>query len=530
MRFRSLFIPLFALLCIAACFGSEKKRVLVGSPIRQKPAILKEFLASLQRLEQTRCTLEYVWIDDNVDALSSDLLKGFQKGCLTKCEILTLESVKMPDAYVCDERTHKWTHALMAKVGAMKDCIIAKAKQEGYDYLFLVDSDIVLHPHTIEQLIEANKEIVSNIFWTRWEPNNVEMPQVWLYDFYTQYAHRWGEEVSQEEQQRRTLAFYDLLRIPGVYAVGGLGACTLISKEALGLGVKFERVPNLMLWGEDRHFCVRAQVLGLSLFVDTHLPAFHIYRESDLARLPYFKSRPAEDGVPKSPRITLSMTLRNEADRYLRRVLGSVKGLIADAVLIDDASTDRSVEIIEEELKEIPHTIIRNSESKFANEVLLRKQQWEETVKTNPDWILNLDADEVLEEGVQESIQELVATTMSDAISFRLFDMWDEMRYRDDTAWSAHFRQWPLLIRYKKGLAYTWKESVQHCGRFPLEVQQFLALPTLMRIKHFGWARASDRAAKYERYKKLDPGFSIGWKAQYDSILDQNPNLVAFLE
>lgn len=65
--------------------------------------------------------------------------------------------------------------------------------------------------------------------------------------------------------------------------VGGLGACTLIRRKALLAGVSFKQLSNLSFWGEDRHFCIRAQALGLSLFVDTHHPAFHLYRESDFA-------------------------------------------------------------------------------------------------------------------------------------------------------------------------------------------------------------------------------------------------------
>src|SRR5690606_16148011 len=46
--------------------------------------------------------------------------------------------------------------------------------------------------------------------------------------------------------------------------------------------VSFSEIKNLSFWGEDRHFCIRAAALGLSLYVDTNYPAYHIYRESDL--------------------------------------------------------------------------------------------------------------------------------------------------------------------------------------------------------------------------------------------------------
>ncbi|WP_328130652.1 hypothetical protein [Peribacillus frigoritolerans] len=77
----------------------------------------------------------------------------------------------------------------------------------------------------------------------------------------------------------RYQSFIRQMRTPGVHKVGGLGACTLISQKALKAGVNFNRIENLSFWGEDRHFCIRAAALGISMYVDTHLPAYHIYRE-----------------------------------------------------------------------------------------------------------------------------------------------------------------------------------------------------------------------------------------------------------
>lgn len=118
--------------------------------------------------------------------------------------------------------------------------------------------------------------------WTKWTSLSVEQPQVWLKDFYTQYEFQPGEKISKEEENRRILAFYQMLRTPGIYEVGGLGACTLISKSAIQKGVSFEKIKNISMRGEDRHFCIRAAALGIDLFVDTHYPAYHIYRLEQL--------------------------------------------------------------------------------------------------------------------------------------------------------------------------------------------------------------------------------------------------------
>ena len=60
------FLTLF-LLCIflsAKTFCNQPK-ILLGSPVCQKPKILKEFLQSLKELNKDGYTMDYFFIDDN---------------------------------------------------------------------------------------------------------------------------------------------------------------------------------------------------------------------------------------------------------------------------------------------------------------------------------------------------------------------------------------------------------------------------------------------------------------------------------
>ena len=61
------------------------------------------------------------------------------------------------------------------------------------------------------------------------------------------------------------------------------GACTLVKRKVLEAGVNYSHIPNIRdaLFGEDRHFCVRAAVHGFELWVDTHVPATHLYTETE---------------------------------------------------------------------------------------------------------------------------------------------------------------------------------------------------------------------------------------------------------
>lgn len=277
---------------ICANDESVKKRVLIGAPIRQKPAILKEFLDSLLELNTYSFTADFCFVDDNVQDESKNLLIEFAKD--SKGRVFISQALSN-DVYICNEQTHYWNEAIIWKVARFKDQIFEFALAHDYDYVFLVDSDIVMHPNTIEQLIMDNKDIVSEIFWTHWQPNSPKSPQVWLYDTFTQYETRYGEQLSADEMHRRHNEFISMLLNPGVYDVGGLGACTLISNQALQKGANFKKIKNLTFWGEDRHFCIRAAALGLDLCVDTHYPAYHIYRESDLAGVAQYKENCRND-------------------------------------------------------------------------------------------------------------------------------------------------------------------------------------------------------------------------------------------
>lgn len=509
---------------------AHQTRILVASPIRQKPAILREFLESLKKLDQKSCTLDYFFIDDNQNEESHHLLNQFALEHASKVTI-NMPSTQDTQPYICDEITHHWNEGLIWKVAAFKDLAIEHALEKEYDYIFLIDSDILLHPYTIEQLLSTRKEIVSNIFWTQWTPGSALLPQVWLSDYYTQYEKAINEEVSSDEAMHRHQRFIAKLRQPGLHEVGGLCACTLVSRQALQKGVRFKRIKNVNFQGEDRHFCIRAVALGFDLFVDTHYPAYHVYRDRDLAEIEGFRvlCRFLRNPQEKKHRLTLSMVVKNEADRYLKQVLKAAREYITDAVIIDDASTDDTVRVCQEALQGIPLRLIKNHESKFSNEVLLRKQQWEETIKTDPEWILALDADEIFEDAFKYKLPHMLDAPF-DAYYFRLFDFWSETEYREDPNWQAHLSFRPFLIRYKPGIEYTWKEASQHCGRFPLNILEFPMCLSELRLKHYGYATEPDRLVKYERYNRLDPKALTEYKELYTSILDKNPHLIQWEE
>lgn len=519
-------------------------RILIGSPIHQKKEILSEFFESLSHLAIDDLHVDFAFIDDHNE---HNLLQEFCRQH-TQTRIIRPQT---PDQsinqdYHCDETTHHWQETLIWKVAEFKDRLIALALEEHYDYLFLVDSDLYLQPETLAHLIQLKKDIVSEVFWTKWSPDLRPLPQVWLFDQYQMYPAPRGETLSEADINQKTLEFLNQLSQPGTYKVGGLGACTLINAKTLAAGVSFQEIYNLGLVGEDRHFCVRAAALGFELFADTHYPPYHIYRESELIGLQEFKKKLTSESVhpqdmrvtQKSPStrkdnssdsgITLGMLLRNEAGRYLEEVLSHTTQYVSRAVILDDASEDNSAEICQSIFQEkgIPLTLISNKQAGFHNEILLRKQLWEMLIASHPSWILCLDADEIFEDSAPTQLRALSARNDVDYFAFSLYDMWSCTHYREDDNWTAHRYYRPLLLRYNPHFEYLWKETPQHCGRFPMNIINLQGEISPLRIKHLGWMKPQERLEKYFRYKRLDPHAAYGIASQYDSILDPSPNLV----
>lgn len=239
------------------------------------------------------------------------------------------------------------------------------------------------------------------------------------------------------------------------------------------------------------------------------------------------KSQSAVDEYLRPRRLIGAMLVRNEAGRWLEQVLGQMQQVCDSVVVLDDASTDATPAICRR-MGAAVHTC---EESLWAtNEVLLRRRLWElAAAEAGPGgWVLNLDADETMEPRSLDWLRPLLPLAEysgADALVFRLFDMWSETHYRDDRWWTAHRRLWPMLVQVDAARAYRWPDRALHCGRFP-ENAVTRVYDSGLRLQHWGWSRPEDRLRKHERYVRIDPDGRWGIWQKYQSILDEEPNLV----
>lgn len=230
------------------------------------------------------------------------------------------------------------------------------------------------------------------------------------------------------------------------------------------------------------------------------------------------------------PKLVVGILIKNEADRYLDRVINNICLFADELVVLDDQSSDNTLSMLRE-LVPIPLFIYQNYNADFSNEIVLRKMLYEKVLARVPDWFMIIDADEVYHGASRAVFESLMAQDEVDVWGFRLYDMWDEEHYRADRLWKAHeFYSW-MLVRRVPGFQPAWRETPQHCGRLPSNARLLTQRGSeLLKIKHYGWARPEDRVKKYKRYQDYDPGAKYGSLEQYVSILDPYPNLVRWVD
>lgn len=231
-------------------------------------------------------------------------------------------------------------------------------------------------------------------------------------------------------------------------------------------------------------------------------------------------------------KITGMMLVHNEEGRYLEEVLHHMFKYCNDIVVLDDASTDKTPEIVQSYNN--TH-YFRHEVHGFYNEWVLRKQLWDYTVMTNPEWIIAMDADEVLEDAAPAKIRQLVNVVGVDAYTFKRYDFWWSKRfYREDPHWQPHNTDTRIqLLHYRPNIIYQWNERPIHCGSVPQSIfQTHVVARSDIRLKHYGWANKKEYDARLARYMAHDPDhlYSPSEAQQRKEIFDPNPTLIKWKE
>jgi len=236
------------------------KRILIASPVNQKEDIFKEYLNSLRKLiVPNEIEINYYFILHNCDNLIKYLNNNEKYDILNDNISLIKEKNKQK----------QWTTENYKKVAEMRSSILKKAREEKYDYLFMVDSDVLLHPKTLILLLQDNKDIVGHLSWTKLSSQGELKANCGAYE-------GWGTYNINE------------IKYPNLYKVGWTGRTTLISSKVFNNpNIDYKQILGVDNTGsEDYAFCLKAycNIPDLEIYFDTRLPSRHLYQEKDYER------------------------------------------------------------------------------------------------------------------------------------------------------------------------------------------------------------------------------------------------------
>lgn len=198
-------------------------------------------------------------------------------------------------------------------------------------------------------------------------------------------------------------------------------------------------------------------------------------------------------------KLVAMMLMQNEANRFLKKVLEEVTSYVDEIIIIDDAFSDDSVKIA----SSFPNIYIwKYLTSKFRDKQnKLREELLNYTLIRKPDWILALDADEILENKFKKEIRKMMEAPVN-WYQFIRCDMWNETHYIAKVRKGIHLRK---LIKVSSIINdRNFANMPKHCGSVPgCILSNTNGIITDLRIKHLGFLRKKDRLKRIEDNKYL---------------------------
>ncbi|MFZ5823268.1 MAG: hypothetical protein ACOY94_02800 [Bacillota bacterium] len=217
--------------------------VLAGCPVRNRAWILPAYLAALEALDYPPERLCFAFIiNDSVDQTES---------------ILTEFATRRPTRLVRRDLGHpRWERGYYSckNLALLRNLLLEEALAAGADYLFSVDSDILVPPHSLRRLLRAGKPVV---------------------------GARVGNDPGAAPGGRCNFLRFDpgrkrmvhLTRFPpdALIPVDVVGAAALIHRPVIEAGCRYEPA----FTGEDEGFCAQVAARGFTLWGDTGLQTIH---------------------------------------------------------------------------------------------------------------------------------------------------------------------------------------------------------------------------------------------------------------
>jgi glycogen(starch) synthase len=211
--------------------------------------------------------------------------------------------------------------------------------------------------------------------------------------------------------------------------------------------------------------------------------------------------------VPSRPKLTAGIRVKN-GERYAEECLRDLSDYVDEIVILDDGSTDRTVDIC----RSFPKvTEVVRWEKDFFHEGIDRNVVLALIKNTNPAWILLPDIDEVFEDRFKEEVHRLMEDPNVDLYGFLFCHFWrSRTHYRIDGKWGKESREFPIprLVRNQPSLHYPVHRAL---GTAQITGIRGNAAISDIRVKHYGHLHEEISREKVRLYSSLDPGVDYSY-------------------
>ena len=209
-----------------------------------------------------------------------------------------------------------------------------------------------------------------------------------------------------------------------------------------------------------------------------------------------------------TPKITAIYRVKNEA-RFIEQSIKSVYDFCSEIIVLDDNSTDKTVEICSSFDKVSDIIKPRGTE---LDEVRDRNYLFETARKNNPEFILSVDGDEIFMPDASDILFEEISTLYpeSDVFDFQFLTLWDNVTtIRTDGIFGNYWQKRLLRMKnqpYSLLLVENDNPGNLHCGSIPPESIGFgRSAKSSVKIFHLASLDEEVRKRKYDYYTRTDP-------------------------
>ena len=188
----------------------------------------------------------------------------------------------------------------------------------------------------------------------------------------------------------------------------------------------------------------------------------------------------------------------NESSKgNLNRILNHLKQICDDIVVYDDGSTDDTLEIV----KRVTRNVITGSENDFLSESTHKQRLLELALSLKPDWILWLDADEVIDRfGECGGIKALCHYGDKEGVDGFLLQQFNLWKSYDKHRVDGHWNDWHVRLWKNTGNLKFNEEKGLHLEHYPKGLHKLKK--SQIKVIHFGVSSPKKVNEKYELYKK----------------------------